>query len=107
MKTRIVGVCLLSLSCLPVFAEDGVQKDDRVQAVADDLVLHYDRAVILGTSNADYVKGQQQRLGERLKEKLTVEICGEIDLYTCALDLLCSGEIPVGNLHPDLLPCDN
>lgn len=107
MKKRIVGICLLSLSCLPTFAQDGVQMSDDIQAVANDLVLHYDRAVILGTSSASYIEEQKQVLGDILREKLTVEVCGEINLYTCALDLLCAGKIPATNLRSDLLPCDN
>ena len=98
MKNRILGI-LLFATTQQVWATTP-------QEVADDLVLHYDQAVVLGTSNPEYIKGQQERLGLTLGQYLTEQRCGDIDLYSCAFELLCNGQIPISNLRRDLLPCD-
>lgn len=107
MKKQLIGLTAFLAAANQASADYKTPSDEDIMEIAVDLVIHYDVAVVAGTSNPEYIASRQEYLFKDLKINLTEENCSEsIDLYTCAIDLICTEKMGLNNLHPDLLPCD-
>ena len=104
MKKRILGISLLAFYG-SLYA--GQITDGQIKDVAVDLVIHYDRAVVMGTTNEEYIAGQEESVFEQLRKNIGPNDCQDIALYNCALDLICHGPVGFMNLQPELVPCQD
>lgn len=116
MKKSLFALMALSSN---VFA--GASFEDHVKAVKDsrpydakkisnvglltvDMVIHYEQAVILGTTAAYEERSKIQHFDSFLNA--ADNMCGEIDLAGCIYDLVCEDKI-THNLNTSIMPCKN
>lgn len=74
----------------------------QVALLAQDWVLHYEQAVVLGTT-ADYEEQTKIWHFEQML-KGADEMCSDINLFTCLSDLVCDNQIG-HNLNRDMMGC--
>jgi hypothetical protein len=114
MKKTSLALAAMSLNAMAANFVDHVQKVkaerpmdgkkiDHVAILTQDLVIHYEQAVILGTSK-DY---EERTLIGHFEEFLRAsdEQCDEINLTGCIYDLICEEEVN-HNLKTSIMPCD-
>lgn len=114
MKKQLLALTTLSLNAFAGDFSDHIKimkdarpheadKIDHLALLTTDLVIHYEQAVILGTSR-DYEENTKIRhFNEFLKA--SEELCEEINLTSCIYDLICEDEVN-HNLKRSILPCD-
>lgn len=111
-KSLLVFVALTSNAMAGVY-EDHVKavkaqrpyekkKIEQLDDLTTDMVRHYDRAVVLGTTPEYEATSKIEHFNSFLRASDTV--CGEINLAQCIYDLVCSDEIP-HNLDTRMMPC--
>jgi hypothetical protein len=80
------------------------KKISNVGLLTVDMVIHYEQAVVLGTT-ADYEeRAKIQHFDSFLNA--ADNMCGEIDLAGCIYDLVCEDKI-IHNLNKTIMPCKN
>lgn len=76
---------------------------NHVAVLSEDLVIHYENAVVNGTT-ADYIELTKiQHFNSFLDA--SDEKCSEVDLTSCIYDLICMGEV-THNLNTDIFTCN-
>lgn len=79
---------------------------DRVQEaalIAQDLVLHYEQAVVLGTT-AEYEEHSKIWHFSSILDAADTKCAADIQLFSCVKDLICQGKI-VHNLDTRRMDC--
>jgi hypothetical protein len=77
---------------------------EKIKALAIDHVDHYDRAVVLGTSNPKYVCEMKESLFKSMVKNSDTK-CSSINLTECINDLICNAAFWT-NLDDKIFPCD-
>lgn len=80
------------------------KKISNVGLLTVDMVIHYEQAVVLGTTVAYEERSKIQHFDSFLNAADTM--CGEIDLAGCIYDLVCEDKIE-HNLNTTMMPCKN
>ena len=114
MKKSTLALSLMSINALASSFSDYVtsvkesrpEDADQISKVAlltQDIVIHYEKAVLLGTSK-EY---QEQTKIIHFKEFLKASDmqCEDINLTSCIYDLICEDEVK-HNLKTSMMPCD-
>lgn len=113
MKKSAMALATLSLNALAADFADHVKKVkdarpmdrdkiDHMALLTTDLVIHYEQAVILGTSR-DYEENTKIRHFDEFL-KASDQMCEEINLTSCIYDLICE-DVVNHNLKRSILPC--
>lgn len=78
-------------------------KIKKVDLLATDMVIHYENAVVVGTT-ADYEERAKIYHFDSFLDA-SDKICGDIDLAGCIYDLVCEDKID-HNLNTTMMPCN-
>ena len=79
------------------------KKINHVALLTTDMVIHYEQAVVLGTT-VDYEERTKIRHFDSFLEAAD-NVCGEIDLAGCIYELVCEDKIN-HNLNTSVMPCN-
>lgn len=114
MKKTIVTALALSSSAFAGNYADHVKaikearpydlkKISNVDVLTVDMVIHYEQAVVLGTTAAYEERSKIQHFNSFLNA--ADNMCGEIDLAGCIYELVCENKIE-HNLKRSMMPCN-
>lgn len=115
MKKTIVAGLALSSSAFAGNFDDHVKaikearpydlkKINNVGLLTVDMVIHYEQAVVLGTTESYEELTKINHFDSFLNA--ADNMCGEIDLAGCIYDLVCEDKI-THNLNKTIMPCKN
>ncbi len=113
MKKSLFALLALSSNAFAGMYDDHVKavknqrpydhkKINHVALLTTDMVIHYEQAVVLGTT-VDY---EERTKIDHFDTFLNAadNMCGEIDLAGCIYDLVCEDKI-IHNLNKTIMPC--
>jgi hypothetical protein len=76
-----------------------------VAVIAKDYVVHYEKAIVKGTSSADYLEKAINYHTEEMFKASSENCADDIQLSNCINDLLCNGKI-ANNLEVSWMDCE-
>lgn len=78
------------------------KKIENLANLTVDMVIHYEKAVVLGTT-PDYEENTKIRHFANFLDA-SDKMCNDIDLAGCIYDLVCNDQV-IHNLNKEMMPC--